>query len=154
MTGISSSVTLQIGPLTCRFPLILQYSYKCFRSGGSPAFRSHHRGALESQSWLIWMKKGESKNIGVFYLPALSSECIPFQWRKDHLTHFNLLSFFLQSWDTLWTVPPDLTWRLEKYMVQPDQSKPCSAVRLMARFPRMALPLHIKPAENVIFFFF
>ena len=60
-----------------KFPLLLWYGSKCFRSGGSPA--SHHPGVLESQSWLISVKRGESKNTGVFYLPAVSGECIPFQ---------------------------------------------------------------------------
>lgn len=117
-----------------------------------PAFRSHPQGAQESWSWSIWMKREESENTGVFYLPAISSECIPFQCRKVHLMHFNLLCFCFLCWDFLWTIPPDLTSRSEKHMMKPDQSKPCSAIKLTAKFHKMTLPSSIKTAENIIFF--
>lgn len=39
-------------------------------------------------------------------------------------------------------------------MVQPDQNKPYLAAKFKVRFHKMALPLHIKPAESIIFFFF
>lgn len=44
-------------------------------------------------TWSIWRKREESENTGIFHLPTISSECIPFQCRKVHLIHFNLLSF-------------------------------------------------------------
>lgn len=120
----------------------------------APAFRSLPQGALESRSWLIWMKREESKTTGIFYLPAVSSEHIPFQCRKVHLIHFNLFSFVFSAEIFSELFPPDLTWRFEEHMMEPDQSKPCSARRLTMRFQEITLSSHIKTAENIILFSF
>lgn len=152
--GAAAQSPFRLGQILAGSPLLFCYSCKRFRSGGSSWLQSSSSSHLhlESQSWLIRMKRGEIKNIVVFYLPAVSSEFILFQWRKNHPTHFKLF-FFWQIWDSPWTVSPDLTWRLEEHTVQPDQSKPSLPIRFTVRFHKIALPSHIKPAENVFFFF-
>lgn len=76
-----------------------------------PAFRSHPPGARESWSWSIWMKREESENNGIFYLPAISSKCIPFQCRKSHLINFNILCFVFCA-EIFSELPPEFpqTW--------------------------------------------
>lgn len=78
---------------------------------------------------------------------------LPVKKQSPYLFQPFILFFFWQSRDSPWTVCPDLTWKLQEHLVQPDQSKPSLPIRFTVRFHKIALTSHIKPAENAFFFF-